>query len=351
MQVIDPFCLSSFLAFRYVAKRGCEWVPDVCPEFPLIDANSQVVVQSPDEIAQALKRVVLRVPDLNRCGIFLSGGIDSAILAALLPEGTKAYTIDFDAANGARESQRAVEYAETYHLEHRIIKVSWEDYLRHEKFLMARKKAPLHPVEVALYCAALQAKRDGLRAVFVGNGADSTFGGLDKLLSRDWTFEEFVRRYNFVEPETVLNSPCDIRSVYEPYRCGEMIDFVRFIKEVHGFGIIQAFGNAVGAAGIELIEPFEELRLRGEIDLKRIRAGEPKHQLFEVFRRFYPHQQPPGKIPFSRPMDEWLADYSGPGSSCFRRNLDLGMFTGDQKYLIRGLDLFIGLLEDLRPCR
>lgn len=351
MPTIDPFCLSSFLAFRYVARPGAEWVPGVGPSFPEVETTRQLAVQTASEILSALEQLVSRIPDLEHCGIFLSGGIDSAILAALLPPGTTAYTIDFEAVSGARESEFAAKYAAAYNLDHRVVKVSWEDYQRYEERLMRCKKAPLHAVEVALYCAAMQAARDGMRAVFVGNGADSTFGGMDKLLSRDWTFDAFVKRYSFVAPESALVGPCDIRSVYEPYRRGEMIDFVGFIKEVHGSGIIQAFENAAGAAAVELVEPFEELRLRGELDLARIRAGEPKHQLFDVFRQLYPTFDPPPKIPFARPMDEWLADYSGPVARCFKPDLDMTQFTGDQKYLIRGLDTFIGLLERETPWR
>ena len=38
----------------------------------------------------------------------------------------------------------------------------------------------------------------------MGNGADSTFGGMDKLLSRDWDYEAFVQRYTFIDPAAVL---------------------------------------------------------------------------------------------------------------------------------------------------
>jgi hypothetical protein len=348
MQAIDSFCLSSFLAFRYVARPDSEWIPGISPVFPEVVDNRQTMVQTAEEILAALTATVMRIPDLSSCGIFLSGGIDSAILAALLPAGTKAYTIDFEAVSGVKESEFAAKYADKNHLDHRVIKVSWDDYLRYEEQLMIHKKAPLHAVEVALFCAATQALRDGVRRIFVGNGADSTFGGMDKLLSRDWTFDEFIKRYTFIAPEKVLLTPYDIRPIYESYRRGEMIDFVGFIKKVHGFGIIQAFGNAAGAAGVELVEPFEELQLRGELDLSRIRAGEPKHQLFEIFRKFYPSLDPPRKIPFARPMDEWLECYNGPSSPCFRRDLEISCFSGDQKYLIRGLDLFVQLLGEAR---
>lgn len=345
MKHLDGFCLSSYLAFRYVAKKNHEWLPGVRPEFPSQADDDLILVGSSQEILSTLRRLVASLPSIERTGIFLSGGIDSAILAALLPEGTIAYTINFMAASGANEGERAVRYARQYNLKHKIIQVNWEDYEEYEPLLMSMKKSPLHPVEVALYKASFTAKTDGVETIILGNGADSTFGGLDRLLSKDWTFEDFMARYTFVNPASVLKEPASIHEVYEPYRRGENIDYIEFLKKVHGIGVIQAFNNSTRSAGISVAEPFERMKLKGGLDLHRIRAGEPKYLLVDVFKELYPGITIPCKIPFARPMDEWLVNYSGPKSEVFRSGLDMSAFTGDQKYLIRCLDRFIELLE------
>lgn len=348
--MINQECLSYYLGLRYIPFSELEWLPGISPELPLDLSAEQEAVGSVDEIMAALQRIVGQAIHRYKIGIFLSGGIDSAILAAFLPRGAKAYTIDFDAASGAREKDRARHYAEAFGLDLGVVRVGWQDYQEYEAELMVQKKAPLHPVEVALRKAAIQARADGLDAVFVGNGADSTFGGMDKLLSRDWTYDEFVSRYTFVEPEIVLEGPVDIRPAYAPYRRGDMIDYIGFIKRVHGLGIIQAFNNSVEGTGIRLIEPFEKLKLKVALDLDRIRRGEPKYLLVNLFHRLYPHLPAPAKVPFARPMDEWLADYVGPKNEEFLQGLRLQKFTGDQKYLVRCLDLFVSLLKEDHLC-
>ena len=345
MKPINHFCLSSYLAFRYVAREGMEWLPGIGPKIPVEADVEQIPVGSTEEILATLQELVGRLLAVEKPAIFLSGGIDSAILAALLPEGSRAYTINFDAVTGANEAEQAARYAAAGDLQHTVVDVTWKDYQEFEPLLMKHKRAPLHAVEVALYKAAVRAREDGVQTVILGNGADSTFGGLNKLLSRDWTFEAFMGRYTFVEPAKVLEAPVSIRDIYLPYKRGDHIDYIGFLKKVHGLGVIQAFNNATRAAGMAVAEPFEEMKLKGELDIARIRAGEPKYLLVDVFRKLYPALAPPTKIPFARPMDEWLADYPGPASSVFKRDLDMAAFTGDQKYLIHGLDKFVRMLE------
>jgi len=210
---------------------------------------------------------------------------------------------------------------------------------------MAHKRSPLHPVEVGLFLAASTAAEDGVTHLVVGNGADSTFGGLDKLLSIDWSFDDFIRRYTFVEPSDALRTPISLRSVYEPYRTGEGIDVVGFLKNVHGLGIIQAFDNAISAAGCSSVEPYETLALGAPLDIARIRRGESKYLLREVFLGLYPGFALPPKIAFARPLDAWLADWPGPRRPEFLLGLDLSRFKGEQRFLLMCLERFLDLIE------
>jgi hypothetical protein len=179
----------------------------------------------------------------------------------------------------------------------------------------------------------------------LGNGADSTFGGMDKLLSRDWTFDEFVRRYTFIQPSDALKNPVSILDIYEKYKDGcNKMDYISFLKYTHGLGIIQAFDNAIGLAGCSSIEPFEHMKLAIPLDIERIRKGEPKYMLYEIFRERYPEFEEAKKIPFARPMDQWLAEWEGPKRQEFKNNCIQGL-TGDQRYLIYNLELFLNIIE------
>lgn len=342
---VNPFCVSSFLAFRYVVDPAAEWQPGCKPVFPETSAQGQIPVETMEEI-EAQLRAIIAGKLSPTTGILLSGGIDSAILAALLPAGTRAYTIKFNADRFLDESIQARAYADRLGLRHTVVAVDWPDYAAFGASLMRRKKAPLHAIEVALHKAALAAQADGLDTLIVGNGADSTFGGMDKLLSRDWTPEEFYRRYTFVDPFLALRDPVDLRSVYRPYlKADGFIDVQRFLKTVHGLGIIQSFECAIHSAGLGLLEPFEQLRYVRPLDLARIRAGESKYLLKALFRRLFAGMEPPEKIPFARPMDAWLADWAGPGRPEFKADAPWRAFTGDQRWLLYVLEQFLDLLD------
>ena len=339
------YCNSAYLAFRWVPKPNVCWSELWEPTYPELEKEDQIPVKDSNEVNQFLNNFLTNRID-QKTGIFLSGGIDSAILASYLPENTKAYTIKFVADGAVDESVMASQYAKKYKLSHKVIPVTWNDYEKYMPFLMKNKKAPLHPVEVGLYKAAMEAKKDGVSKLILGNGADSTFGGMDKLLSKDWKFNDFVKRYNFIDPHKVLTDPKSILDIYEEYRQeNNEIDYVSFLKYTHGFGIVQAFNNAIGSAGCTTLEPFEHLKLTVPLDFDRIRNNEPKYILYELFSEKYPEIKPPKKIPFARPMDQWLMNWCGPCRAEFLPNC-ISKMTGDQKYLIYTLEKFLNLIDE-----
>lgn len=336
---------SAFLALRWLPEPDRGWTEGFVPEWPAIGTMNQTPVGSASEIDAALRQRLLADSAEGRTGILLSGGIDSAILARMLPAGTSAFCIRYSAPGAVDESTMARIYAELCDLDLEVLDVTWDDHVALSGALMRHKKAPLHPVEVGLYVAARAAADRGLETLVVGNGADSTFGGMDKLLAKEWLFDEFAARYTFVEPASALRDPVSMRGEFEKYRTGEGIDVPRFLKRTHGLGIVQAFDNALGAAGTRAIAPYEHVKLSGELDLARVRAGEPKYLLQELFRNLYPTLDPPRKIPFARPMDVWLKDWRGPGNRVFRSDLDIESFDGEQKWLLWVLDAFLDLVE------
>lgn len=338
----NSYCLSSFLAFRYVTQDGLCWKDGVMPTFPKLSKKDQKGVASAEEVIEAITQ---KLQISNTTGILLSAGIDSAILASFLPPKTKAYTIRFVSEGAIDESDGASLFAEIMNLSHKIIDVTWNDYLNYSDLLMEKKKSPLHAIEVALYKAALAAKDDGVDQLIVGNGADSTFGGMDKLLSKDWKYDEFKRRYTFVQPAIVLKKYKDIDDVYLKYKNNDGIDVTAFLKTVHGTGIVQTFNNAIEAAGCNVITPYESLFLDIPLDLERIRNGESKYILRKVFGVRFPGIQIPEKIPFARPMDQWLATWDGPKRPEFLESINIEKFTGDQKWIIYCLERFMNLFE------
>lgn len=343
----NSFCISSFLTFRYVVEPNIAWKDGVVPTWPNDESFCSIGVRDSDEVLEALSNIMDNVCSDEKVGILLSGGIDSGILATLMPEGSYAYTIRFEAENAVDEVAGARAYAEKRGLNHQIVSVSWHDYEIYADHLMLRKKSPLHPVEVALFKAALQAKSDGLDGLIAGTGADCTFGGLDRLLSRDWTVNEFIDRYTFLRPELAVREPMSMRAIYSRYENQGKMDVPRFLAFVHGPGLAQAFQNGVVAAGCEWKAPYEMLRVDCPLNIDRIRAGESKYLLREVFSKVYPNLEIPQKIAFPRPMDTWMEHWAGPKRAEFLSDLNVSSLTGEQKWLIYCLERFMNLFEDI----
>lgn len=342
---INPDSMSCYLGLRHLPRQGMQWTRGVAPTLPQSDTPTRLVSSS-EAILETLHDLMPHDPDL---GILLSGGIDSAILAAIAPKGTPCFTISFDAPGAADESIAAKAYAARWEHPHHVVRVGWDHYEAHATDLMANKGSPLHAVEVPLHLAALRARELGVGGLLVGNGADSTFGGMDKLLCVDWSFSDFMKRYLFVDPALILKDPTDLSGTFAPYRKADGIDVQRFLREVHGQGIVQSFENAIHSAGLDIVAPYEAMTHDGALDLDRIRAGEPKYLLQQLFRDLYETTDVPDKVPFARPMDVWMAGWSGPKNSRreFRPDVatQLASMSGEARFLVWCLTEFVDQLE------
>ena len=281
----------------------------------------------------------------HRTGVFLSGGIDSAIVASYLPAGTPAYTFQCQAPGAIDETEQARQYCKKYDLKHEIIEMSWSDFEELTPSLLKYNLVPFHSIEVQLVKAALHAKKQGIDHILIGTASDCVFGGMDKLLSKDWTFDEFVKRYTFVEPSDVLESYVDIEDVYEKYRYGNTnIDFLCFMKDVMDIESYTSYMHAFDYAGVSYRDPYTKMKLDIPLDLDRIRKGEPKYLIRELFSRRYPDIPIPTKIPMPRAMDQWLQKWSGPQRKEFKKNC-VAELTGDQKWLCWCLEQFLDMYE------
>ena len=334
------------MAFRYVVKEGVGWADNCIPKFPESGEHGQFSVSTANEVLDTLKKIISEKIQGKKIGMLMSGGIDSAIIAALLPQDTKTYTISFIAQGAINEAEAAKVYVDKLGMTHSEVEVTWDDYLESMGLLMLHKKAPLHPVEVGLCKAARAARADGIDILFVGNGADSTFGGMDELLAKDWTFDEFVKRYTFCEPARVLKNPVSVVDEYQKYRTESGINVQKFLKVTHGLGIIQMFDNAIEITKCSTIAPYEDLILGIPLDLARIRSGDTKYILRDVFKKLYPDFSIPEKIPFARPMEEWMKSYPGPKRPEFIDNLNMNNFSSEQKWQIFCLEKFLNLIEE-----
>ena len=342
MRIDKNFCMSSYLAFRYIEREDVDFFDGMHHKnIDVIPDDEKALVSTPDEIGAAIKRQLDSVCAGKKVGVMLSGGMDSAIVASYVP-GAEAYTFRFLGGDFQKEELARAEYfAKYYKLNLHYVDITWDTVERHVDSVMAAKCAPVHSIEPQILQAALQAKADGVEIMLVGESSDLVFGGMDGLLSKDWTFDEFVNRYTFLKPEDALAEPVSMLYLYERYRKGNYIDFLSFMDNVFSIESSSSYYNAFAVAGMPYYDPYARQKMAIPLDLHRVRNGEPKYLVRALMAMRYPEIPVPNKNPMPRPVDAYFADWQGPSRKEFKTGLDMSKFTGNQKWQLWCLERFL----------
>lgn len=339
------FCMSSFLALRYIEKPTADFSPELRhrPVRRIPDTEKTPIRDARD--LDAAVEGVFRELASERLGLLLSGGMDSGILASYMPAGADAYTFRFLGGSfQAEELTRAQEFARRCNLNLHYVDIDWNVVEQNLPAVMASKGAPVHSIEPQLRHAALQAASDGIDKVIIGDAADYVFGGMDGLYAKDWSYDEFVHRYIYVDPAEVLANPVSMDYLFERYRTGkDSIDFVRFLDDVCMDESYASYENAFAAAEMPYCDPYEKLRLATPLDLARLRSGDSKYIVRDLFRMRYPGMPVPEKLPMPRPVDAYFASWEGPSRPEFRRDIDIHRYSGNQKWLLWCLETFLNI--------
>lgn len=336
--------------YRIVLDRTRIFAPDVPLEWVDFPTDRRPIHTS-DELLETLRERVDKACTGKKVGIALSGGIDSAILLQLVPDDAIAYTFKcvVPGVETTDESPRAAQYlAYTGKpLEHKIVPIYWEDMIELSDPLMIRKGAPIHSIEVQICKAAQQARADGCDIFVFGETADCIYGGHSQLLSRDWTFGDFVERWSFVQPYKVLRNYVEDLSIYRDYVQEDgYIDVLPFLSFFESEASLNSYMNACGLAGMAFEAPYSHTVMADPLDLERVRRGENKYLVREVFHKLYPGFEVPPKTPMPRPMDQWLANWEGPTRPEFWPHCTDDM-KADQKWLVFSLERFLNLVDPI----
>lgn len=341
------YCMSSYMAFRYIEKNDLDFYPGMHHKnIQPIPDEQRILVHTSDDIDQEIGRQIEQFADKKK-GILLSGGMDSAIVASYL-SGSEAYTFRFLGGEYQKEELvRAEYYAKYYGLNLHYVDISWDTVVTYLEPVMKAKAAPVHSIEPQILQAALQAKADGVEMMFVGESSDLIFGGMDGLLAKDWTFEEFMNRYIFTKPEDVLVEPESMQYLFERYRKnGDKIDFLKFMDDVFSIESSSSYLNAFAVAEMPYCDPYAKLKMTDELDLYRVRHGEPKYLIRELMTKKYPEIPVPNKVPMPRLVDAYFKTWEGPTRPEFCKNIDMNKFTGNQKWQMYCLEKFLEMNEN-----
>ncbi|MBO4660630.1 MAG: asparagine synthase [Prevotella sp.] len=345
--VDKDFCLSSYIAFRYIWKDGVDFAEGLKHEnFKPIPLEERIPVKTSWDIDREIqKQFDSLYSKYDNIGILLSGGMDSAILAAYLKPGSHAYTFTAPGTNIFNaDEERARHYCEKYHLNHHFIEISFDDYKMFTPNVMKRKAAPVHSIEPQIYKAAIAAQKDGVQLMIIGDGADYVFGGMDKLLSKDWKYDDFVKRYISLDPDMVLANPVYVYEPFEKYKKDEGIDFLAFMDDLCTNESYSSYMNAFETAEMPYHDPYEKLIMAEPLDLQRVRNGESKYLIRGLYAMKYPEMPVPTKIPMPRPVDMIFKNWDGPKRPEFRKDIPMDTLTGNQKWQLWCAEQFLNML-------
>lgn len=341
-------CMSHYLAFRYIADEDLNFYEGLKHEVYKGHSKDEIMkVKTIEDMDKVIRHKIDEFYIPNKTAILLSGGIDSAVLASYMPKGTKAYTFHCIANGAIDEREQAKKYCDIYGLEQEVIDMNWSDFEELTPEILKADGVPFHSIEVQLLKAAKYAKSQGIERFIIGESADLIFGGMDKLIGKEWSFEDFYNRYNFVEPAMALKNPISVKDVYEKYRlANEKIDYLQFMDEVFSIESSTSYMHAFKIAGIEYLDPYSYMQMAEPLDLNRVRNGEPKYMVRELFAKRYPTLDIPTKIPMPRATNQWLKNYTVSRPE-FISNCTENM-TGDQKWLCWCLEQFLNMHEPIK---
>lgn len=343
--VDKKYCMSSYMALRYIEDNNMDFYEGLCHRtIPSLSDSERILVHNSDDIDREIGKHIDQFKDKKK-GILLSGGMDSAIVASYL-RGSDAYTFRFLGGEFQQaELNRAKYYADYYGLNLHYVDISWNTVVEHLDECMKAKCAPVHSIEPQILQAAIQAKADGIELMFVGESSDIVFGGMDGLLAKDWTFNEFMDRYIFTNPEDILVEPESMQYVFEKYRLGNHIDFITFIDEIFGVESSSSYYNAFAVANMPYCDPYAKLKMADKLDLYRVRHGEPKYLIRNLMAKKYPNIAVPNKVPMPRPVDAYFEKWEGPKRKEFRKDIDMSKFSGNQKWQMFCLERFLDIYD------
>ncbi len=341
------YCMSSYLMYRYIfdsEKTFQDGLKCCIADLSFLRKPVKTAIDLIDTIEEIMQTICAE----DKAALALSGGIDSAILAKFMPKGAKTYTFRC-AVPGKQvtdETEQAKKWADINQLDHKVIDIYWEDIEAVADKLMLHKGAPIHSIETQIYLAAIEAKKDGAKKFIFGENADIIYGGMDKLLKKDWIFGEFVDRYTYIKPYYILYEPEFILDPFKKYEKKGYIDSYHFINEYFRQEALGTYYNACETAGIEFAAPYSLTYLDEPIDYIRIRSGETKYIVREAFKLLYPNMDVPEKIPMPRPVNEWFENWEGPIRPEFIPHCTDGL-SGDQKWMVWALERFLNQIDQI----
>lgn len=141
--------------------------------------TNKKIKQLPKILSQAVKK---RIPD-KKIGLLFSGGLDSTILAHLLKKEGVNFIAYITSVNN-KNVDLAKQIAKQVGFKLKVINITKED-IKNELLNVSDLIESIDPVKVevglTMHLALQQAKKDNIKVIFSGVGADDVFGGYKRM--------------------------------------------------------------------------------------------------------------------------------------------------------------------------
>lgn len=271
------------------------------------------------------------------CACFLSGGLDSSLIAAIMKPDALYHAhydfTDFDELDYARTVARSLGK------ELRVITPQKEDFIEHNDAILYALDTPCTWTSFTLWMLVEQIHADGLSLVFTGDGADELFGGYHRyhLLYHDeqirtldsmQQYAYLIDRYygSRVERYAKIINRCDniydvhvnkwlfeLLQEYDKRSDGDIINFMTLTDLYTTSQVLFYMANRIFSSfGTAWRSPFMDYRLvQYAFSLKtemKIRDGFTKWILRKAAERYLHHDivWRNDKRGFSAPVNRWF---------------------------------------------
>ena len=243
-------------------------------------------------------------------GSYLSGGVDSTIVAGLSSQ-PHTWTIGFPDENEFEWGRIA---AEKFGCNHHEVGITDDEFVEIAKMMIAHRGEPLSvPNEVMIY-KMTKAVKEFNTVILSGEGADELFFGYDRIfrwaMEGEWDLREFDRRYSYGShtDDEILE---DILSpVMGRKNCLDRV--ASFFQIQHLHGLLRRLDNSTMMCSVEARQPFVDHRLielmYGVAPSYRMAGGVVKAPLKRIYEDLIPREiiERP-KIGFPAPTDRIFA--------------------------------------------
>lgn len=285
---------------------------------------------SDDELRSLLESAVTyrQIADVE-VGSYLSGGVDSTIVAGLSKE-PHTWTVGSKDNN---EFEWAKIAADQFGSKHHEVLVEDENFLEVAKYLIEQRGEPLSvPNEVLLYEMTREVKKLNT-VVLSGEGADELFFGYDRVFrwaneAKAFDLKEFDKLYSY-------GSHSDdeiIEDALAPFMDrGEAIDIVAaFFQISHLHGLLRRVDNSTMMCSVEARVPFVDYRLvermAGVPFEYRMQDGVVKAPLKRVFKDLLPQEiSNRKKVGFPVDLQNILKGYGGDNDTAMDKWLKFNL--------------------------